>query len=293
MDRYIVYKHTSPNGKVYIGITKRRARDRWKYGHGYKHNAHFYSAIIKYGWNNIEHQIIASNLSLEEASNLEKELISLYTKQGICYNVAEGGQDGNKMKRTAEEKEHLSQCLKEYYKTHIHPLKGKKHSPDSIEKMKAAQKRRWQVRYDETYKCAVATVHVGVFNIITREYLEFDSEKEAMAALDIKGTTFRRHVNNGSLYKNYIFFPLNRFSFEEAMLRSYNREKQNIHCGGQEKAVVQLTIHGDYVNTYCSVKQAAIETKIVESGIGKACRGQVKYSGGYCWKFKTDYTQFN
>jgi hypothetical protein len=81
MDKYIVYKHITPSGKVYIGITKReKARDRWKYGHGYKQNRHFYNAILKYGWKNIKHQILASDLSLEEACTLEKELISLYTK---------------------------------------------------------------------------------------------------------------------------------------------------------------------------------------------------------------------
>lgn len=27
---YCVYKHTSPNGKVYIGITKKKPNDRWE-----------------------------------------------------------------------------------------------------------------------------------------------------------------------------------------------------------------------------------------------------------------------
>ena len=30
---YIVYKHTSPSNKVYIGITKQKPYKRWKYGH--------------------------------------------------------------------------------------------------------------------------------------------------------------------------------------------------------------------------------------------------------------------
>ena len=44
MDKYLVYKHTTPSGKVYIGITKRKAEERWLEGRGYKYNKHFSSA---------------------------------------------------------------------------------------------------------------------------------------------------------------------------------------------------------------------------------------------------------
>lgn len=33
---YTVYKHTSPSGKVYIGITKRKPEYRWNKGKGYR-----------------------------------------------------------------------------------------------------------------------------------------------------------------------------------------------------------------------------------------------------------------
>ena len=45
---YIVYKHTSPSNKVYIGITKQTLKARWKNGKGYKNNEHFTYAIKKY-----------------------------------------------------------------------------------------------------------------------------------------------------------------------------------------------------------------------------------------------------
>lgn len=35
MRNWIVYKHTSPSGKVYIGITNQPANKRWKNGMGY------------------------------------------------------------------------------------------------------------------------------------------------------------------------------------------------------------------------------------------------------------------
>ena len=49
MDNYIIYKHISPSGKVYIGQTKMKAEERWKNGKGYKSCSAFQMAIKKYG----------------------------------------------------------------------------------------------------------------------------------------------------------------------------------------------------------------------------------------------------
>lgn len=62
---YKVYMHTLPNGKKYVGITKRNVNERWKNGNGYKNNCRFYNAIRKYGWDNITHEILFDNLTLK------------------------------------------------------------------------------------------------------------------------------------------------------------------------------------------------------------------------------------
>ena len=38
MGEYIVYRHTSPNGKMYVGITHLMPKRRWHNGRGYVHN---------------------------------------------------------------------------------------------------------------------------------------------------------------------------------------------------------------------------------------------------------------
>lgn len=63
---YCVYMHTFPNGKVYIGQTKQNPKYRFKNGNGYKGCTYVYSAIKKYGWENIKHEILIDNLSREE-----------------------------------------------------------------------------------------------------------------------------------------------------------------------------------------------------------------------------------
>lgn len=93
MNNYCVYKHTSPNGKVYIGITGKNPIERWDYGHGYKNNKHFWNAIVKYGWKNIRHEILLDGLTKEQAEQKEIEFIAKY-KSNICeygYNRDNGG----------------------------------------------------------------------------------------------------------------------------------------------------------------------------------------------------------
>lgn len=91
--KYCVYKHTSPNGKVYIGITCQNPLKRWRNGKGYETQVLFYRAIVKYGWDNFEHEILYSGLTKEEAEQKEINLIKQY-KSDVSehgYNIREGG----------------------------------------------------------------------------------------------------------------------------------------------------------------------------------------------------------
>lgn len=54
MASYTVYMHTFPNGKRYVGITCQDVSRRWRDGKGYDEQA-VHGAILKYGWNNIQH----------------------------------------------------------------------------------------------------------------------------------------------------------------------------------------------------------------------------------------------
>lgn len=88
-----VYKHTSPSDKVYIGITSREPSVRWANGKGYKNNPYFWSAICKYGWENIKHEILFDNLTEEQAQTIERQLIAEYdsTNRTKGYNHDFGG----------------------------------------------------------------------------------------------------------------------------------------------------------------------------------------------------------
>ena len=134
---YTVYKHTAPNGKVYIGITSVEPKRRWQSGWGYRTQL-FYRAIQKYGWENIEHEVLYSGLSKEEAEQKEIELITAYksNQKEYGYNVDNGGYSAGKLSDATREK------LK---KSHT----GIKYTQETREKHRAAQLRLWN---DEEYR---------------------------------------------------------------------------------------------------------------------------------------------
>lgn len=100
---YTVYMHIDPNGKRYVGITKRDVKDRWNNGFGYATNKdrRFFDAIRTIGWENFQHEIVASELTKEDAQNMEATLINGYqtTNPEYGYNIA----SGYKRKRNAGE----------------------------------------------------------------------------------------------------------------------------------------------------------------------------------------------
>lgn len=110
--KFCLYRHTSPVGKVYIGITSTKPTARWGlYGQRYKDNTYFKNAILKYGWDNFKHEILFTNLTEERAKHLEIELIRHYKSLGICYNISAGG-DGCSKPVSEETKKKLSKSLK-------------------------------------------------------------------------------------------------------------------------------------------------------------------------------------
>lgn len=95
-NKWILYCHTSQDGKKYIGITSNKPNRRWDNGRGYKSNALFYNYIKKNGWHTIKHEILFTNLTEKKAKELEKYYIRLYKTQNKLYgfNLTAGGDSG-------------------------------------------------------------------------------------------------------------------------------------------------------------------------------------------------------
>lgn len=154
-NNYIVYMHTSPNNKRYIGITSQEPERRWrKNGEGYKDHLYFWRAIQKYGWDNFRHDILYVNLTKEEAEKKEIELIANYNSNNIYfgYNMSIGGESGSKgYKYTDEQRSRLS----EIRKGEKNGMYGKHHSKETIEKERMSHLRE-NLSEDTIYKMSIA-----------------------------------------------------------------------------------------------------------------------------------------
>ena len=114
---YTVYKHTAPNGKVYIGITKQNPPSkRWLGGQGYRTQEKFYRAILKYGWKNFKHEILYQYEYPEEAEEMERKLIKQYrsTENEFGYNVEHGGNYKKEISEETREKSRNARKTKQY-----------------------------------------------------------------------------------------------------------------------------------------------------------------------------------
>lgn len=88
---YTVYMHVTPEEKLYIGMTQ-NIEQRYGYkGNGYREQTDFIKTIKKYDWSNIDHKVIASNLSKEEAEKAEHDAILMLNAQENGYNRNDGG----------------------------------------------------------------------------------------------------------------------------------------------------------------------------------------------------------
>lgn len=87
---WCVYRHTFPDGKVYIGKTQNDPYERWGHnGRGYQGQNKVFNAILEFGWANIKHEVMLDGLTDKEASTKEMELIKESSRDGQCgnYNV--------------------------------------------------------------------------------------------------------------------------------------------------------------------------------------------------------------
>lgn len=91
MNNYLIYKHTSPSGKAYIGQTNNYAKRCDKHKRDKACRA-FANAISHYGWDSFTHEILHSSLTIDEANTLEALCIAQHnTLSPYGYNLRTGG----------------------------------------------------------------------------------------------------------------------------------------------------------------------------------------------------------
>ena len=249
-NNYSVYVHTTPSGKMYVGMTCQDVKKRWAYGNGYRTQV-FYKAIQKYGWNNIQHEVIAEHLTKEEAENFEEVLIEkLKTRnRKYGYNVAKGGYNGgvcgedhpNYGKHLSEEtRKKISESNKGKLAGEKHPNYGKHMSKEAIDKRRKTKLLNPKIYTEEERKAR---------SEIAKELWERPEYRERMS-----GKNAARYGRTGEKQPLY--------------------GKRGRDCVASKKVVCLNTM-----DTYDSAIEASKKTGCNHSKICMCCRGERKSCG--------------
>lgn len=250
---YTVYMHKCPNGKVYIGITSRNPKARWMRGNGYIKNEHFFRAIQKYGWENIEHNIIKENLTKKEAAELEINLIKQYNSNDyrFGYNMSSGGEfGGSGVVVSQETRKKLSEKsrgrkMPEYAKTKIsESLKGHCVSEETKNKISNSLKAK-----NMKGKIVVSEE--------TKEKLRIANTGKKVSE---KTKNILREKCSGWHHT------------EEAKKKISEKNKKIVYCFETNKV-------------YCSLIEAANELQVKSCYISEVCKGKRKMTKGLHFKF--------
>lgn len=254
MENYSVYKHVSPNGKIYIGITSKEPIKRWNGGSGYINNEYFMRAIRKYGWNNFEHVVLYDGLTKAEAESKEIELIAFYKSDQIKfgYNIQHGGNSIGKHAEETKKKIGLAN------KGKPSSFKGKHHSQEAKEKM-----REYHIGLSmpDIVKDKISKAHKNVR--LSKEHVE----KIADANRGKKRTAEQKaHISNALKGHNGVKHT------QETKNRIASKLSKPITC--VETGIV-----------YDSIRGAERQTGINAGGIVKCLKGKLKTCGGFHWKY--------
>lgn len=209
---YYVYKHTAPNGKVYIGITSRNPKKRWNSGYGYEGNEYFRAAIKKYGWDNIKHEILLEGLTQEQAYQKENELIAEYdsTNREKGYNISLGG----------------GQVSEETRRKIGEANKGKHLTEETRRKIGEATKQKWE---NEEYRRKISEANKG------KHHTEETRRKMSEANKGERNPNYGKPAHNRKkvecIETNKIYSSLTEAATKTNMSRGYIREV----CNGKRK----------------------------------------------------------
>jgi len=299
----------APNGKKYIGITMLELEGRWQKGKGYK-NQLFDRAIKKYGWENIEHEVLHENLTKEQAIKIEIDLIKNHqcTNPKFGYNTTIGGEGSNGFSPSEETRKKMSEAVKgekavwygrhltadmkqqisikikllwenkEYREVRVASLTGLKHTEEHNDKISKSLLKLWE--NNEGYR------NKTLENLaIMHKDEEIQKRRVAAIRETWENEELREHMSIINKGERNHFYGKTHSDETKQLLADLARGK----CGvlhPRSKPVLQYDMDGNFINRYESGNLAAIAMGTSASNINLCVNGRTKSSCGYKWKFE-------
>ena len=264
---YCVYAHINKiNGKMYIGQTCNKLKVRWKNGEGYKGSICFYSAIKKYGWDNFEHEIIASHLTKEEANNFEKLLIKALKTQSkqYGYNVCDGGNTQNSMQGKKLSEEHR-QKIRESKLGEKNPMYGVR--------LYGEKNGMYGKHHSEEWKQKMREMYSGENSPFYGRH-HTDETKKQLSEM------FKEKYQG----ENNPFYGKRHTDATKEKIRNAAKKRTN-----NKIPVVQLDDFGKLIKEWDCMASANKALDICRGCIAQCLNGRCKHAGGYRWMLAKEY----
>lgn len=313
--KWCVYAHISPSNKYYIGITSQKPERRWRKGEGYTHNKYFTNAINKYGWDNFHHEIVASNLTEDEAKNFESLLIKKLntTNSDFGYNLSSGGDGAHHCEETKQllrEMKGMPICQFDLDMNFIKEYPSVKYAEkctgiwESMINGCANNKIGYKTAggYIWIFKTDLQNIDFDEYKkrlnheklpkpvcqfLLNMEFVaEYDSIGQASKVIGISGSDISNVISGK--YKQasgYIWIlkeDLKNISLEELKkIRTY----KNPRC----REVYKFSLDMNLIEKFESRIEAGKSIGVTPQAIGCACNSKTHKSHGYLWWFKDDY----
>lgn len=307
-DNWIVYKHISPSNKVYVGITQIGIQRRWGVeGRGYLNKTNgkyvhplFAMAILKYGWDNFQHRIIATNLGESTAKNIEIDMIRFYKNRNLSYNVTDGGDGrlGTTFTHTQEAKDKIK----------LHHRKCQ--TPETIEKLRLINIGR---KNSEELKLHFREAHskerIAIYQYDSNYVLlnEYSSIMDAARSTNIPSGNITNSCKHKGSAGGYIW----RYKVEGLLtaedIADLKKSKEEEYKKSRRKAarkaaetrktrdnrshVLQFDLFGNLIAEYKNIDIAAEAINKSVDTIRRCIKSKQKYVEQYIYTYKENETK--
>lgn len=286
----IIYKYTSPSGKIYIGQTTDESRRRKTFLNLNKSygGEKIDSARRKYGPENFRYEVLYKNkfklakeaqLKLDE---LEEYYIKLYDSYESGYNMTYGGYTTIGFKFTDEQKTRMSQMRVGRKLRPRTELERKRHSRIMKEKWLTVEYRtlREQINSSIVHKLKVSESLKGENNgMYGKKHTKSAREKMSKSRYGENNIWFGK--TKAKEYREKIGESLKKY-YNEHEVSNETKEKISYKVS---TPVSQFAMDGTFIQTFASVTLAGIALNMDSSCIVKVCKGKRKSAGGYLWKY--------
>lgn len=277
-ETYSVYVLIFPNGKRYVGLTRQKLEKRWRCGQGYRNQTIVYNAIKEAGgWENVKHEVVAENVSIEVGKEKEKELIKKYQTQNpkYGYNTKNGGQTFGEHSQDFLDSLHDRMVGNKYCVGRKISEKHKQALIEGNRRCKKPRTRNWVMPEDQRKHISECAKERWK----NPEYRKRYAENRP----DMSGS-------NNPMYGKKHSEESKRKMSEKATGRKLSAETKERMRHRNTKRVYQLDLKGNIIGEYESIKFAGEAIGKQSTNIGFCCRNKNRTCGGYKWRYADDYS---